>query len=534
MIVIDDGCGMTREDAKLSILRHATSKISKDDDLNTISTMGFRGEALPSISAVSKMTIETKRPKELGGYKLVVSGGKVVESGDLGCADGTRIVVEDLFFNTPARKKFLRGDKTEEGHVMDTVGRLALAFPEVRFKVTADGKEKLACLSVNDTRARIPEVFSSNLAATAVPFEEVGSGIKIHGFLGSPDSARGVAQGVYLFVNKRYIRDRTLNHAVVDGYRGLLPSGSYPFAIVMLDIDPSRVDVNVHPTKQEVRFDNVGAIHNFVAAAVRKSIQKSPDHVPEHIQVAGGRLVEKVVASPSSVSRGARQSPEPNYMNEIASSSPLATPRNDIPDVNLQTYALRHLSTLRVIGQLANSYILCESSDGRFVAIDQHAAHERIGFEKLKRQFAERRVEQQQLLLPVQVELQPREAGYITEHLETLNGLGLEIEPFGGKTFMVKAVPSLLSDTDISSLVLTLARELSELYGSAPVEEITEHILKTMACHRQIRANHYLKREEMESLLRQMDEWPNTTHCPHGRPSYKEFTAEDVKKWFNR
>ena len=532
IVVIDDGCGMEPDDVKLSVTRHATSKIATVEDLDSIHTMGFRGEALPSIAAVSKMTIETKpviSPKggfeTIAGTKLVVAGGRVIESGDFGCPAGTKVLVSDLFFNTPARKKFLRGDKTEEGHVGDTVIRLALAFPEIRFKLTTDGRERLSCLSTDDPRTRLLEVFSSAAASTAVSFEEKGNGIRVHGFLGKPDSSRMVAQGVYIFVNRRYVKDRLLNHAVADGYRSLLPHGSYPFAIVMLDVDPTRVDVNVHPTKQEVRFDNSGAVHNFVAAAVRKVVQKrqclsveAPKPALSGVEGCVSQEDVCVIASPKGVAISSEQ-----FSPEFS---------------NLSTYAPTHLrtffSSLHVIGQLANSYILCEGEGGKFVAIDQHAAHERIGFEKLRMQTSDRRIERQQLLIPEQVELAPREAAYITEHLEQLSGTGLEIEPFGGKTFVIKSVPVLLADTDIKSLILKLARELAEIGKSSGVEELTEHILKTMACHRQVRANHRLSVPEMHALLKEMDQWPNTTLCPHGRPSYIEFSAEDVGRWFKR
>lgn len=516
IIVMDDGCGMGPEDAKLSILRHATSKIKTPEDLDSIHTLGFRGEALPSISAVSKLTIETSNG-EISGFKIVVAGGKIVESGDFGSPKGTKILVEDLFYNTPARKKFLKGDKTEEGHIIDTLSRLALSFPNIRFKLTADGKEKLACLSVDDPKARLQEIFSGSLASSASEFEEKGDGIRIYGFLGSPGSAHRIAQGIYVFVNKRFIRDRLLNHAIVDGYRSLLPNGSYPFAIVMLDIDPTRVDVNVHPTKQEVRFDNSGAIHNFVASAVRKNVQK---------RTLASLQVNKSTCQHVDTYASQKFDAEkyrPLFQNQNIDLSTCG-------HADVRTY----FSSLNVIGQLANSYIICEGANGKLIAIDQHAAHERIGFEKLKKQLEAGHVEQQQLLIPEQIELQAREHAYISEHLETLNALGIEIEPFGGKTFLIKSVPSLLSGIDVKPLILALANQLAEIGGSASIEETKEKALKTIACHAQVRANHSLKGEEMRSLLRQMDEWPNTDHCPHGRPSYKEFAADEIKKWFNR
>jgi DNA mismatch repair protein MutL len=535
--VIDDGFGMSSSDAKLSIQRHATSKLFTADDLNTIRTMGFRGEALPSIAAVSKMTIETQLASHviapvrrsfggssggIAGFKLVVSGGTVIEEGDFGCPSGTRVVIDDLFFNTPARKKFLRSDKTEEGHIVDTISRLAVAFPQIRFKLISEGKDKLTCLSVNNPEARLSEVFGDSLAASAVPFNENGNGISIHGFLGRPESSRQVAQGVYLFVNKRFVRDRLLSHAVLDGYRSLLPHGSYPFAVVFLEIDPDRVDVNVHPTKQEVRFDNSGAVHNFVAAAVRKTMGqvKTNFQIPSPLGDSHPPL-----------------NPLPRHYYTAGTASREGKRDTSTSPLHIQNEAFTPagvFSSLKVIGQLSNSFILCESGDGALVAIDQHAAHERIGFEKLKTQLDKKKIEQQHLLIPEQVELPPKDAASIGEHIEELNSLGLEIEPFGGNSFIVKSMPALLSDTGIQSLISKLAREFSEIGRSSSVEEVTEHILKTFACHTQVRANHQLEQEEMSCLLKEMDVWPNADLCPHGRPTFIEFNADEIAKWFKR
>lgn len=525
--VIDDGCGMGAEDMKRSVLRHATSKIISEGDLFNIKTMGFRGEALPSIASVSKFTIESKLKGEPVGHKMLAAGSKIVEFGESGCPDGTRVLADDIFFNTPARKKFLKSEKTEEGHVVDVMCRLAIANPEIRFKLKADGKDKLSCLSVNDPSARIMEVFGKKLSELTISFKEGADGLCIHGFLGLPESIGMVSQGVYLFINKRFVRDRVINHAVMNGYRSLAPSGSSPFAVIMLDIDPSKVDVNVHPTKQEVRFENSGAIHGFVEMAVRKNIQKKISNFRSQISDVG---IQNTNSSAIGSDVGNLE-----FVIPAKAGIPLMQldPRvrgDDMHKVNDTSF----FSRLHLIGQLFDSFILCEDHSGGFIAIDQHAAHERIGFEKLKQQLSGKGIERQRLLIPERIELQPKDGAYISENLELLEGLGLEVEPFGGKTYIIKTVPAVLADIDARALILKIAADLMDLGKESSLETVREKMLMTMACHRQVRANHRLKPDEMASLLKQMDDWPNTKRCPHGRPTYKTFSRSEVSKWFER
>jgi len=532
--VADDGRGMSPDDLKICVLRHATSKISKAEDLFNIGTMGFRGEALPSIAAVSRLAIETKVKDSISGHKMINVGGKTIEFGEHGCPDGTRVTVEKIFFNTPARLKFLKSPRTEEGHILDAISRLAVAYPEIRFKIDADGKEKLSCLSNNNPRARMLEVFGKNVSERTISFEERAETLSLHGFLGAPENSAIISRGIYLFINRRIVRDRVLNHAVMDGYRSLLSSGSSPFAVIMLDIDPSRVDVNVHPTKQEVRFDNSGAIHNFVAMAVRKAITRPPAQMagpaknqPDVVKAASNRPVSESV--PYGKQPAYRTIPTIEAIKELK----MPVTGQTIGKASLPSDR-GFFSSLRVIGQLFSSFIVCENDDEDLVVVDQHAAHERIGFERLKLGMANNSLERQQLLIPEQIELQPKEAAYINENLALINASGLEIEPFGGKTFMIKTVPAILGSADIGGLVFKLASELAEIGRNVSCEELKEQILKTIACHRQIRANHALKTEEMKSLLSQMDDWPNTSTCPHGRPTYKLFSRTEVSRWFER
>jgi DNA mismatch repair protein MutL len=319
---------------------------------------------------------------------------------------------------------------------------------------------------------------------------------------------------------------------VSDGYRSLLPKGRYPFAVIMIDIDPSRVDVNVHPTKQEVRFDNSGAVHSFVASAIRKSFSRLPkttDISPPPLMGGDkgeGGSIKFDFSPPPSLPPAKR--PAGRHQGGEVYCQVLRT-QSYSPSVDSKFF-----SPLNVIGQLANSFIICEGLDKELVVVDQHAAHERIGFEILKDQLSKNKIEQQQLLIPEQVELHPKDAGYISENLEILNKVGIEIEPFGGNTFIIKALPALLADSDMKGLVVKLAHDLSEFGDSSQTEEVIENILKTMACHRQVRFGHSLALDEMKHLLNEMDKWPNTDRCPHGRPSFIKFDNTEIRKWFER
>lgn len=519
IIVSDDGCGMMPQDASLCFARHATSKISRLDDLENISTLGFRGEALHSIYSVSKLTLETQSVGANEGFYISCAGGRVLETRSHGCPNGTKITISDIFYNTPARKKFLKGEKTEEGHIIDIISRLALAYPDIRFMLTSDGKEKFSCISVGKPKERLIEIFGDGVAVSARPFCEDGAGIKIYGHLGEPLHSTKIVQGIYIFVNGRFVKDKVINHAVQEGYRGLIPSGQYPFTVLHLEIDPARVDVNVHPTKQEVRFENSGAVHNFVAMTVKKALNKCPT------------LTDTAGVSRHSMPESLTVAVSVRRLSDVCHSRESGDPMQvSVGRLSQQGF----FSSLRVIGQLAGSFILCEGEDKKFIAIDQHAAHERIGFEQLKKELKEGKIVEQRLLIPEQLLLPPKEHSALVENLKMLETLGFEAELFGGNTLIIKSMPALLVDTDIKPLVSKLARELTEFASSASTEEKVEEILRSIACHQRVRAHHKLSEPEMYALLRQMDEWPNTMTCPHGRPTYIEYSEEEVSKWFKR
>lgn len=541
IVVIDDGVGMSPEDLKLSILRHATSKISSADDLFAINTLGFRGEALPSVAAVSRLSIETKLREgtSAAGAKITVEGSRVVEFGEVGAPEGTKIEVKDLFFNTPARQKFLKSDPTEFGHIYDTCVRLALGFSDVRLTLRKEGREELRCTTSGDLKGRLFEVFGKDVADQCHYMEEESTGIKISGWIGAPSLARRSASGIYWFVNRRWIRDRRLNHAIFEGYGNLIPRGEFPFVVLFLDIDPTMVDVNVHPTKEEVRFAQGQAVHQFVKYSLRKHLEG------EQRSVSVNSLQQTV--EPREYPGNVEVTPQMRdalYSDLNPAFDPPARHRTSTPLNERNVELLHHeqltlndrgrFSALKPIGQFRGTYVVCEAEEGHLVVVDQHAAHERIGFEQLKKQIQEGGVLKQNLLLPETVELTPREHSLVIENCELLQRAGLDVDDFGGRSVVVKAIPAILGDVNPATILRNVADELAEFDSSASLDDKIEHILKTVACHKQIRAHHHLSIPEMSALLREMDRHPNSDRCPHGRPSFVEFPEEEVSRWFKR
>lgn len=501
--VIDNGCGMDTEDAKHCVERHATSKITSDADLFAIRTMGFRGEALAAIASVTKFALETKKAGELEGTLVNVEGGSLKEVRAAGCPEGTRVSVSELFFNVPARKKFLRSDPVEYGHIADTICSLALANSSVRFELSDEGKSRIRCHRTGDAKARIEDVLGSEIRDSLFEFEEKGDGIELHGFVVKKGPTRSTAKDLCFFVNGRPVKDRIIQHALMSGFETLLGRGEYPIAVLYLTVDPAIVDVNVHPTKREVRFANSAMIHDFVSSAVRKAVQSSSLRAPTNV--------------------GAWQSPR--VANEIASSS--ATYSGGLLAMTKEE------SGLRIIGQFGGAFIVCEGENGKLVVIDQHAAHERLGFERLKEQLAKGHVEVQRLLLPERLDLSPKEKAVIMEHIKAVETSGFETEDFGGNTIVIKAVPAILGDVSLKNIFEKMAEELSDFGSSGAVEQEIDRIFSVIACHRQVRAGDDLTFEEMRRLVSDIER-SNISHCPHGRPATIEIERSEVEKWFKR
>lgn len=523
--VVDDGAGMERDDLLLCLERHATSKISSVPDLFSIRTLGFRGEALPSIAAVSKMEILSKRPEALIGQRLKVVGGKIKSLEETGAPRGTTVEVADLFYNTPARKKFLRTPGTETDHVIDVVTRIALPFLSIDFRLEEDDKTLMNLPASSNEINRLSVLFGHEVAGSMMNSDFHEEDLRIRCYVASPDFSRARGDRILVYVNSRNVRDRLLTHAVMEGYGQRLMKGRYPQAVLFLDMDPASVDVNVHPTKQEVRFREFRRVHDALQGVINKALGEKLYHLadsrkkPENPQVQG--------VTP----RFAMADPAPEYGWERSShDAPVPEgPFVRVPDLRaVQLFGDR----LEVIGQLKNTYILCETEDG-LLMVDQHAAHERVVYERLRRAAMERRTETQPFLIPPSLELSPKELRVLTRHLDQLKKLGIEIEPFGGSTVLIRSVPVVMVHADWMAFLKDLSPTLEKDFGVSGFETL-DGMISVMACHGAIRAGARLSLDEMRHLLRDLNAAEIPSHCPHGRPLFKQFSYYEIEKMFKR
>ncbi|MCU0594786.1 MAG: DNA mismatch repair endonuclease MutL [Desulfobacterota bacterium] len=513
--VMDNGAGMDRDDLLLCAERHATSKISEIEDLFSVRTLGFRGEAVPSIAAVSRMVITSRTNEHMGGFRLRIEGGKIKEIVETGAPVGTTVEVKDLFFNTPARKKFLRSAATETDHIVDTLSRIALPFTALSFRLDDRDKTLLSLPSVDNDVSRLSALFGHEVAGSLVPLEREVEGLGLSGYLSPPEWDRARGDHLFVYVNRRSVRERLLTHAVIEGYGSRLMKGRYPYAVIFIEIDPSQVDVNVHPAKQEVRFHQSRLVHEAVKTAVDETLRQKAARlfeVPASFVKSAGEPVGAIAEtmgwySAVPAERRAPREPEPQ-----------------VPLINKETPV--------VLGQLKETYILCETREG-LLLVDQHAAHERRVFEKLKKSYDSAALECQPFLIPPRVEFSPSETRTIVKRLGDLSQLGISLEPFGGGTFLVRSVPSLLVDVQWESFLREILPLLEE-QGAVKGDQMVERLLALMACHGAIRAGQRLSREEMVSLVEQLGEAEVPTNCPHGRPVLKRLSFYEIEKMFRR
>ncbi len=547
--VIDDGEGMGPEDAVIAFQRHATSKVRCVDDLFHISTLGFRGEALASIAAVSTMNLVTRRAGDLAGTHVLARGGPIIETRSIGAVVGTRIEVSDLFGNTPARRKFLKAPSTEVGHVSELVTRTALAAPAVTFSLKHGKRTLLDYPGANDPSERLAQVFGRDRAIAMLPFHGRSVVGEIRGWLTGSHFSVPSARQIYTYVNGRYVRDKLVSHALVAGYSTLLMHGRYPAAVVFIDIDPAEVDVNVHPAKSEVRFRRGGAVHELITRAVMERLrsQPPPAHVPPNPAAAAVASVEATLAQMripmwpsapftrstdflrSTESTGPTRAATPFHMPTSPSLEPGSGPAAALA----ATATAGFFSHLRVLGQAFEGYLVCES-DGALLVIDQHAAHERVMFERLRTAYAAGGVQRQRLLVPVVVDVGAHAAPVVTERLAELELVGFELEPFGGTSLSVRAVPALLGDMDAGQLVRDLADELADVGGSTRVAQAAESVLSRLACHSAVRVGQSLSGDQIRALLLSMDNVDFASNCPHGRPAFITMPRSDLERLFKR
>ena len=518
--VTDNGEGMAPDDLELAVVRHATSKLKEDEDLLSIATLGFRGEALPSIGSVSRMAIVSRPRGASSGYRIGVEGGSKDEMRPAAAALGTTIEIRDIFFNTPARRKFLKAPATELSHICDVINRMALAYPRVHFRLQHDARTVADYVPVSDPYDRLFQVFGREVAGRLIAFQSKQEEIETHGFLSSAPTSYPNPRYLFTFVNRRYVRDKVLTHGVLFGYETLLMKGQYPAVVLFLDLPFGEVDVNVHPAKYEVRFRRQSDVHQAVSRAIRQALrQEAKEPVPRILTALSAGALD-VKESPLAYGAGSLAMPgEGGGGGEPFPAAPQSQGG--------------FFSSMRVLGQVLGCYLVCATSEGLAV-IDQHAAHERVAFEKLRRQLDAGKVESQSLLLPQTIELSAGEMMLVEQNLLVMERFGFTLEPFGPAGYAITAVPGLLPEGDYSQVLRQMVAELAEIDVSAKLRQHLEERLATLACHSVIRANRVLAVDEIQALLRELDQVEFATQCPHGRPVLIEWSRAELERLFKR
>jgi DNA mismatch repair protein MutL len=547
--VTDDGSGMSREDALLSLERHATSKIGSDSDLFNLSTLGFRGEALPSIASVSRLTLATREKERDEGTEIYIEGGRVRDVKSCGMAPGTVITVRNLFFNTPARLKFMKSQETETGHVGDLLTRLALSRPDIRFIYLNDGRTVFR-LREGELAVRAAGLLGSALSRGLHPVDYTDGDLSVAGLVAAPETSRSASSHLYTYINGRFIRDKVVQHAVLQAYRNFLERGRFPVVALFITLPAGEVDVNVHPTKHEVRFREQGRVHDAIQSAVESVLRGTPwlrSTVPAR---SGAEPVGKTTEDARNAVREALAAYRPAQPSQqrFAPVPPVAARRSEVyQPVSVQQVCTEetveppvvvpsapgYFSSLAVIGQFHAMYILCQDGDD-LVLIDQHAAHERVAFERLKGQYLQGGVESQGLLFPESVEFSHSETAVLREHGATLHRIGFGIEHFGGSSWLLNALPRQLSGSDHLRLLRDILEELLSLGRSRGLDDILEELLTRIACHSVVRGIHPLSPAEIRELFRQMDATDFSTNCPHGRPVSRRITLAEIERMFKR
>jgi DNA mismatch repair protein MutL len=554
IVVTDDGIGMTPDGLMLAVDRHCTSKLP-DDDLMAIATLGFRGEALPSIGAVARLTLTSRARGAAEAWSLTVDGGDKGQPAPAAFGQGTRVEVRDLFYATPARLKFMKTPRTERDQAVDMVKRLAMAHPEIGFTVLADDDRAMLRLGaapladpVEERLARLAAVLGRDFADNALPVEAVREGVRLTGFAGLPTLNRATAREQYLFVNGRPVRDKLLTGAVRGAYMDFLAGDRHPMVALFVDLPAGEVDVNVHPAKAEVRFRDPALVRGLIVGALKHTLNAAGHRASTTVASATIEAL-RPSALPShgggswngSYASAYRPSPMPAGLAEAVAAAyapaphlfegglPAAAP----PGAEMAPVPEQHFPLGAARAQLHDTYIVAQTAQG-IVIVDQHAAHERLVYERMKQALAETGVKRQALLLPEVVELDEASADRLGGRAEELAELGLVLEPFGTGAVVVREVPALLGDCDVKGLVRDLAEELAEFGAALSLKERLEAVCGTLACHGSVRAGRRLNPTEMNALLRQMEATPHSGQCNHGRPTYVELKLGDIERLFGR
>jgi DNA mismatch repair protein MutL len=593
--VTDNGCGMVRDDALLAFERHATSKIKDADDLLNIHTLGFRGEALPSIASVARVLLETRSPDEPGGTLLEIAGGKILRVEEAGLPLGTSVAVRDLFFNTPARKKFLRAESTELSHAASLVTHYALAHPEMHFELHSASNAMLVAAPVESHSARIYQVFGRETLdqliplAAAMKLERVGipepppwrrdegytppvpGDIRVHGFVSKPEVQKLNRNSIFVFVNGRLVRDRLVQHAITEAYRNILPATVFPVVLLFIELPNAEVDANVHPSKTEVRFRQQAQVHDFVRDSVRAALMKARP-VPQFTREITAEPTAGPALSPGSPRAGSpglregfalQAPPQPAVSGRlqftgqaiavdanaaisafralaqpIMEKMPAGSPDscgNVLADEPQAVPDQLALASLKPLGQVRDSFILAVNADGLWI-IDQHVAHERVLFEKILREPGRNRAAQegQRMLMPLIVELTPGQQAVFAEISEELRRNGFEVELFGAKTIAVMSAPAGVEPAQVEHMLLELLDQFQREEQALNLEQIRTRIAASIACHAAIKINMSLAQDKMEWLLRELAKTECPMSCPHGRPVVLRYSVKEIQKAFKR
>jgi DNA mismatch repair protein MutL len=596
--ITDNGCGMVRDDALLAFERHATSKIKNAEDLLNVSTLGFRGEALPSIASVSRLRLETHAAEDAAGTIVEINGGKIFKVEEAGLPLGTLITIRDLFFNTPARKKFLKSESTELSHIASLVTHYALAHPDKHFELHSATNAILVASPVGDQSERVYQVFGKETldqllpTAAMLPLARIGlpqpppwrrdepeedagpkgpGELRLHGFVSKPEIQKLNRNSIFVFVNGRLIRDRLVQHAIIEAYRNIIPPTVFPVVLLFLEMPNAEVDVNVHPSKTEVRFRQQTVIHDFVRDSVRAALMKarpvpqftteirahpsaSPGFTPgAHPQTGEAPGAWRALYEPAPAGGFALTAPFPAPLTDrfrfeggVAIEANAATslarapemiPDNGcaapIPDDADESAVAPALATLKPLGQIRNSFILAVNGEGLWI-IDQHVAHERVLFERVLKQRSVQKVESQRLLMPLLIELTPAQHAVFAEICEELQFNGFEAEPFGTRTIAVKLAPAGLEASQIEHMLHELLDQFSREEQKMNMETVRNRIAASIACHAAIKVNMPLEQNKMEWLLAELAKTDCPMSCPHGRPVVLRYSLKDIQKAFKR
>ncbi len=532
----DDGGGIGPEELPLAVSRHATSKIASIDDLEAVATLGFRGEALPSVASVSRFRLASRPRDAAHGAELRIEGGRIGEVVPQAHPHGTTVEVRDLFYNVPARRKFLRAERTELSHIEEWLRSLALARPDVELRVTHNGKPSRRWKGEGDllSEVRLHEALGEEFARNALRVDHAGAGLRLHGWIAQPAYNRASTDQQYLYVNGRSVRDRNVAHAVRQAYSDVLFHGRHPAYVLFLELDPRGVDVNVHPAKHEVRFRESRLVHDFVYRSLHAALAETR---------AGAAAAPMPSLAAANEARWSMPPPQQQAIGLRVGDAPAAyaalyAPRDEaLPPTappSMPQDAPGGMPPLGyAVAQLHGIYILAENADG-LVVVDMHAAHERIGYEKLKAAHDGAGLRTQPLLVPAGLAVSEREADVAEREADTLARLGFEVQRSGPQSLLLRSVPALLAHGDVEALLRDVLADLREHGSTRRVDDTRDALLATMACHGAVRANRRLTLPEMNALLREMEATERSGQCNHGRPTWTRFSLAEMDRWFLR